>query len=119
MTRFLFFTLLLALMWERAWAGIPEAADYNAEKGGVSLVVIQNGEIIHESYPNGGGPDSAWALASGTKSFSGIIAAAAVQDGLLSLDERAVEALPEWIGDPNKSKITLRQILSLTSGIEP
>lgn len=119
MPRFLFSTLLLVLIWAPARAGIPEAADYNAEKGGVSLVVIKNGAIVHESYPNDGGPDRAWALASDTKSFSGIIAAAAVQDGLLTLDERVARTLPEWRDDPNKSKITLRQILSLTSGIEP
>jgi CubicO group peptidase (beta-lactamase class C family) len=45
------------------------------------------------------------------------MAAAAVQDRLLSLDELAVETLPEWRDDPLKRRITVRHILSLTSGL--
>ncbi len=101
-----------------ARADVNDAAAYNAKKGGVSLVVLKKGRLEFENYPNKGEPDKAFELASGTKSFSGVIAAAAVMDGLLSLDERAADTLPEWRSDTQKSQITIRQLLSLTSGIE-
>lgn len=94
------------------------AAAYNAARGGVSMVAMRSGEVIYEDYPNGGAREKAYELASGTKSFSGVIAAAAVQDGLLELDERAADTLAEWRSDPQKARITIRQLLSLTSGVE-
>ncbi|MBY0564300.1 MAG: serine hydrolase [Hyphomonadaceae bacterium] len=97
---------------------LREAATYSAERRGVSLFVLQRGQMVFEDYPNGGGPQRGWELASGTKSFSGVMAAAAGQDGLLTLDERAADTLPEWRGDSAKRRITIRHLLSLTSGIE-
>lgn len=92
------------------------AAEYSAARRGVSFMVMRRGEIVFEDYPNGGGAARGWELASGTKSFTGVMAAAAVQDGLLSWDEPAAEALPEWRGDERR-RITIRDLLSLTSGI--
>ncbi|MFZ5831670.1 MAG: serine hydrolase domain-containing protein, partial [Planctomycetota bacterium] len=85
---------------------------------GISMLVMLDGRIVFEHYPNGGRPDRAHELASGTKSFSGILAAAAAQDGLLTLDEKVSDTLREWRDDPKKSQITIRQLLSLTSGLE-
>lgn len=102
-----------------AAAGWREAAEHNARAGGVSMVVVERGERMFEDYPNGGGVDRAWDLASGTKSFSGVLAAAAVKDGLLTLDEKASDTLTEWRSDPRKRTITLREILNLTSGLKP
>lgn len=93
-------------------------AAFNAERAGVSLVVLRDGEIVCEDYPNGGSADAGWRLASGTKSFSGIIAAAAVQDGLLSLDEQVSDTLPAWRDDPRLGQVTIAQLLSLTSGAD-
>ncbi|MEQ9814452.1 MAG: serine hydrolase domain-containing protein [Azospirillaceae bacterium] len=95
---------------------LEAAAAYSADRRGVSFLVLDHGQPIHEHYPNGGGPDRAWELASGTKSFSGIIAAAAVRDGLLALDEPCAATLPEW--RDGRAAITLRQLLTLTGGIE-
>lgn len=93
------------------------ASAYSAARSGVSLVVMQAGEILFEDYPNRGAANAYWELASGTKSFCGIVAAAAAADGLIALDERAAETLPEWEGDPRKSRITIRELLTLTSGL--
>ncbi len=93
------------------------AAEYSASKNGISMLVMRGGRILFEDYPNGGAADRPHELASGTKSFCGIMAAAAVQDRLLRLDELAVETLPEWRTAPRKSRITIRQILALTSGL--
>jgi CubicO group peptidase (beta-lactamase class C family) len=74
------------------------------------------GAVLHETYPSPGARDRAWELASGTKSFCGIAAAAAVKDGLLRLDGPCADVLPEWRGDA-RATITLRQVLTLTSGL--
>lgn len=102
-----------------SFAGFEDAADYNARTGGVSLLVLKDGETAFERYANGGSAEVAHELASGTKSFSGVIAAVAVKDGLLTLDEKASATLTEWRRDPQKSSITLREILQLTSGVKP
>jgi CubicO group peptidase (beta-lactamase class C family) len=94
------------------------AAAYSAERRGVSLLVMQRGQVIFEDYPNEGAAESGWELASGTKSFTGVMCAAAIQDGLISSwDERAADTLSEWRGD-DRRRITIRHLLSLTSGIE-
>lgn len=94
-----------------------EAAAYSAERRGVSLLIMRRGEIVFEDYPNGGGVDRGWELASGTKSFTGVMCAAAIQDGLISSwDEPAAETLSEWRGDARR-QIAIRHLLSLTSGI--
>ncbi len=93
------------------------AAAYSAARRGVSLYVLQRGQLVFQDYPNEGGAERGWELASGTKSFTGIMAAAAIQDRLISSwDEPAAETLREWRNDERR-RITLRHLLSLTSGI--
>ncbi len=94
------------------------AAAYSAERRGISMLVMRAGEVVFEDYPNGGGADRFHELASGTKSFCGVIAALAVKDGLLALDEACADTLHEWRGDARRA-ITIRQLLSLTSGLAP
>ncbi len=59
-----------------------------------------------------------WPIFSGTKSFWGIAALAAVRDGLFRLDDLVSDTITEWKNDPRKSRITIRQLLSQTDGIE-
>ena len=114
--RMLFHAICL-LMSVAAHAGPKQACDYSAKMEGVSCLVMENGKIVHESYSGAGSPDKAWGLASGTKSFSGVAAAAAVQDNLFQLDDNVSDILTEWKADGRKD-ITIRQLLSLTSGIK-
>ncbi|NOY43741.1 MAG: serine hydrolase [Planctomycetes bacterium] len=94
------------------------ADDYLRQRNGHALLVYHRGELIHEQYYNGHEADRSHLLASGTKSFWGPLAIAAQEDGLLKLDEKVAETLTEWKRDPRKSQITIRQLISLTSGIE-
>jgi CubicO group peptidase (beta-lactamase class C family) len=94
------------------------AARYSESKRGVSVVVMQNGRTIFEHYANGGSARGRWPIFSGTKSFWGIAALAAVRDGLFKLDDPVSDTITEWKGDPRKSQITIRQLLSQTDGIE-
>lgn len=110
-----------SLLATAAWATItPKAcADvkaYNRAQDGISLVVLEDGVVVCEDYADGNA-STAHDLHSGSKSFLGILAAAAVQDGLLTLDEKVSDTIPEWKTDPLKAPTTLRQLLSLTSGL--
>lgn len=103
--------LLLAFADTPNPAQIKAAAEYSASKNGFSYLVMHRGKVIAEENPN-----QATELASGTKSFSGVLALCAQEDGLLRLDEKVSETLPEWQDDSRKT-ITIRQLLTLTSGI--
>lgn len=92
--------------------GCDAAIAYSDANRGVAVLVLEKGRVVCQSPQT----DEAHELWSGTKSLVGLMAAAAVQDGLLDLNERASATLPEWRDDPKRSAITLRQLLSMTSG---
>jgi CubicO group peptidase (beta-lactamase class C family) len=94
------------------------AARYSESERGVSMLVMQNGRTIFEHYANGGSAHERWPIFSGTKSFWGITALAAVCDGLFKLDDPVSDTIVEWKSDPRKSQITIRQLLNQTDGIE-
>jgi CubicO group peptidase (beta-lactamase class C family) len=93
------------------------ALAYSASHRGAAVLALKDGKPICEGYAGEGAADRPMELWSGTKSFVGLMAAAAVQDGLLSLDEPVSRTLPEWKDDPRKARVTLRHLLSLTSGM--
>jgi CubicO group peptidase (beta-lactamase class C family) len=96
---------------------LRSAANYLKDRNGHAMLVYHRDKLIFEEYFNEWAADKPHRLASGTKSFSGAMLAAAVEDGLLTLDEKVAETIVEWKGDQRKSQITIRHLLSLTSGI--
>lgn len=111
------FLLSLALL-QPPPAALQRAEAYVARTDGQAMLVMHRGRTIHEAYMDGGGADRRQMLASGSKSFVGLATIAAVQDGLVQLDARVGQYLPEWQRDARKSRVTVRQLLSLESGIE-
>ncbi len=103
--------------WRADDGSLERARAYHAEHGGLSMLVMHRGEVVLEAYDNGGDAGTPQWLASGTKSFVGVLAAAAVEDGLIEWDQPAADILDEWRDDPAKKNITLRQLLNLTSGL--
>lgn len=98
-------------------AAMKKAADYSEEYRGQTCVVMFEGEIVFSQYAAGGRPDQPQMLASGSKSFVGLAAVAAVQDGHLQLDAPVSESIPEWNDASDKRSVTYRQLLNLTSGL--
>ena len=94
------------------------AAKYSESRRGSAMLVLQNGRTIFEHYANGSSASRRWPIFSGTKSFWGIAALAAAHEGLFKLDDPVSDTITEWKGDPRKSQITIRQLLSQTDGIE-
>lgn len=84
-----------------------------------AFLVIRNDTIVCEWYA----PDQSAVTKFGTASLAkaivgGLSLAVALNDGRLALDDPAAKFIPQWRDDPRKSRITLRQLGSHTSGIE-
>jgi CubicO group peptidase (beta-lactamase class C family) len=94
------------------------AEQYSIGKGGQSFLVMHDGKIVRETYSNGGGTDRVQLLASATKGFTGMIGAIADQEDIIDLDTPVVEVLTEWRNDAQKSRITYRHLLTMSSGLE-
>jgi CubicO group peptidase (beta-lactamase class C family) len=111
--------LLTTLAGAAGWptdARFTRATELHTAADGFAFVVMLDGKIVHEDYRAGGQPGRAGELASGTASFAGVLALCAEEDGLLSLDERVSDTIEEW-RDDTRREITIRQLLTLTSGL--
>jgi CubicO group peptidase (beta-lactamase class C family) len=82
-----------------------------------ALLVIENGKIVYEHYDQGGGAEVISPSFSMSKSILSLLFGFALEDGRIkSLDEPISRYLPEW-EDRDEGKITLRQLLTMTSGL--
>ncbi|HTJ26034.1 MAG TPA: serine hydrolase domain-containing protein [Candidatus Limnocylindria bacterium] len=94
-----------------------EAAAAYAERHQLHALLVQQGDrIVFERYGGGYDAEKPHALYSGTKSFWGVGAVAAQDDGLLDLDEHVGASIPSW-SDGEKAAVTLRMLLQLIAGI--
>ena len=88
------------------------------EKQTKALLVIRNDRIVLSWYADGVKASDKQGTASLAKALvGGLSLAVAVNDGLIQLDDPAWKYVPEWKNDPQKSKITVRQLGSHTSGL--
>jgi CubicO group peptidase (beta-lactamase class C family) len=94
------------------------AAQYSAAHTGVSFLVSKDEHVIFEDYPNGHAANEAHKIYSGTKGFWILAGLKAVEEGIINLDDRVADTLPEWYAEPGKSRVTLRQLLSFSSGLD-
>jgi CubicO group peptidase (beta-lactamase class C family) len=80
-----------------------------------ALLVYRRGELLRETYGNGGGPEfvaESWSLG---KTLVGLLAGRLVTMGRLDLDEPV--ALTRWpVGDPRRS-ITVRHLLTMSGSL--
>lgn len=120
--------IALALMLA-ALIGPPPSPDYAAaakyarERGGQALLIMVGADVVLEDTRSS--PERfAQTIMSGTKTFACGLAALAIGDGALRLDERVVATLPELKrpeGAPGKGyaeAITVRDLLTQTSGLK-
>jgi CubicO group peptidase (beta-lactamase class C family) len=94
-----------------------EAALAYAERHALhALAIARRGRLMFETYGATYAPDSDHPLFSGTKSFWGVLAAAAHEDGILALDEQVARTITEWETEARKELVTIRDLLQLTAG---
>ncbi|HZJ16770.1 MAG TPA: serine hydrolase [Chthoniobacteraceae bacterium] len=100
-------------------AGLRAAAEYSVGQRGTVLLVVRSGKKIFAETANGGSASTSYKIYSGTKMFWILAGLVAVEDGLLRLDEHVATTIEEWASDPQRSRVTIRQLLNFTSGLEP
>lgn len=81
---------------------------------GFELYILQNGKQIYWKQFGPWQKDTQAKIASATKWLSGAVIMSLVDDGTLSLDDRASRYLPYMSGE--KAGITIRQLMSHTAG---
>jgi CubicO group peptidase (beta-lactamase class C family) len=96
--------------------GYDDALAYAQRHDLAALAISVDGNVVLEQYGADWSGDKPHALYSGTKSFWGVTAIAAVQDGLFALDDPVADTITEWRSDSRKALMTIRQLLDLTSG---
>jgi CubicO group peptidase (beta-lactamase class C family) len=113
--------------WQKA---SPETEGFSAEKlqqmtdtlakhNTTSILVIRNDRIVLEWYAPGWNADKKHYTASLAKALvGGMSLELALNDGRLNADDPACLYISEWKNDPQKSKITIRQLATHSSGIE-
>lgn len=85
------------------------------KRGGMALVLVQNGEIIYDKGFAGLTSDTVVPIASASKWLSGAVIMALVDEGVLSLDYKASDYLDNYTG--KHGEMTVRQMFSHTSGL--
>jgi CubicO group peptidase (beta-lactamase class C family) len=85
-----------------------------------SFLVVRNGYLVYERYYGGTGPNSATHIASISKSFLSALTGIAIQQGVLSLEDRWFDAFPEYLAaaDPRTTDLRLRHMLNMTTGLD-
>ena len=83
-----------------------------------ALLVIRDDKIVSEWYAPGHSASTRQGTASLAKAIvGGVSLAVAMDDGRIALDDPAARFIPQWKEDPRKSRITIRQLGSHTSGL--
>jgi CubicO group peptidase (beta-lactamase class C family) len=90
---------------------------YSDKQGGVGLIVLIDGKIAGETYRTGANAATRTSSMSMHKTVVAMMVGAAIRDGLIkSVDDPVGFYLDEWKDDP-RGKITLRQLLTMASGL--
>lgn len=83
-----------------------------------SVLVSVEGRVAAERYAPGWSPHRPREVASVAKSMVAVLIAMAIQDGrIASLDQAAADFIPAWRAD-GRAAVTLRHLMSMTSGVD-
>src|SRR5690606_25548847 len=92
--------------------------DLAMAQASTAVLVSRGGEVLAERYAPGWDAERPREVASVAKSLLAVLIAMAVEDGALSgLDQAAADFIPAWRDDA-RAGITLRHMMSMTSGLD-
>jgi len=90
-----------------------------AFKGTHAFIVVRHNKIVHEYYGPNQRPDKPHFIAAMGKLVTATMAVSLnIADRRMSLDDPLRKYIPAWNDDPSKYPITVRHILTHSSGIE-
>lgn len=99
-------------------AGIADAVKYAAEHNSTGLVVVRGGHLVTEQYWQNWTADTAQPIFSSSKSIAATLVGMAIEERKMKdVKQSASVFVPQWKGSP-KEAITIRHMLSMTSGIK-
>ena len=95
----------------------PQVADWTTARDVTALVVLKDGEIVHESYYKGTAPEDlriSWSVA---KSYLSALVGVLLEDGTIgSIDDPVVQYAPALKGGAYDGA-TIRNVLNMASGV--
>ncbi|WP_432199903.1 serine hydrolase domain-containing protein [Erythrobacter sp. W53] len=98
---------------------LAQAQAYSDEQKGFGLIVLKDGAVIHQGFDSGVTRATHSVTASMMKSVLAIMVGIAIdRDLIASVDDAVAQYLPEWKDQP-RGDVTLRQLLTMSSGLEP
>jgi len=107
-----------ALVVEVAGAGrVRDLEAWVAETSTTSLLVLEGGEVVHEWYAAGLGPETLFLGASMSKSALAHLVGCAVRAGQLTLADRVVDHVPELRGS-GYEPCTVLDVITMTTGVD-
>lgn len=99
-------------------AAIDDAVKYAAEHNSTGLVIVRGGRIVTEKYWQQWTAETAQPIFSSSKSVTTTLVGMAIEEGKMKgVEQSAAVFVPAWKGTP-KEAITIRHMLSMTSGIK-
>lgn len=87
-----------------------------------SMIVMRQGKVVGEFYPAPFGPEYAHTQYSSSKTLVSLAAGIAMDENRLDLNDRVATFFPELLPDTvsvNLAKMTVRDLLTMTSGVKP
>ena len=84
-----------------------------------SVMVLQHGKVINEKWLNGGEPQTPHILNSVSKTFTSAAVGLAIDEGLLSLDDKLISFFPDDLPPmltENLKKVTIHHLLTMNCG---
>ena len=95
------------------------AQTYHKETQGIGLMVLKDGALIHSDFSDGMDGATQTVTASMMKSVVGLMIGIAVEKGHIgSVDDPVRLYLPEWADEP-RGDITIKQTLTMSTGLTP
>ena len=89
--------------------------------GPLSIMAVERGKVVFEKWYEGYTPDSVYNTYSISKTVLALAAGCAVDEGLINVDDKVADyfsdKLPDTASD-SLSSMTLRHLLTMTSGLE-
>lgn len=100
------------------WNDSTHLASYIKDNRIGGVIVVQNNDIKLEAYAEGFTQNTLWTSYSVAKSISSMLVGVALKEGdIKSMDDELQQYIPELKGF-DYGKVTVRQLLTMTSGIE-
>ena len=103
----------LRLGWTRPGSTAVQA--YLADQKSDCMAVVKDGQVVQDTYWNGGDATTPHEVFSVTKSITSTLVGIAQAEGDLDINEPASKYITEWQGTPSET-VTIRDLLANASG---